>query len=147
MNSGVRPGAQPVQQMRDLLPVIDLLEIQQFDGRPGQHHAVGLFRRLQPPVERTEMRRVGVLAPVARRKRERERDVRAGKAELAGDLALGLLLFGHEVDQQHAPRRPVVGEERHALARKLSRRRQPLGKPDRHQPAFLSARRRSQSST
>ena len=137
---GVHVGGGPLHDAAQLVPVVDVLELVQLDGRAGDDHAVVavIFDLVERAIERLQV----LLGDVARLMRDGVQqlhlDLQRGVGQLAHDLSLGLDLLRHEVEQQHAQRADVLmhgsmlGHDEDVLAFQLLGRGQLVGDPDWH---------------
>ena len=100
---GVHVRGGPCHDLRKLVPVVHVLEVQQLDGRAGDDHAVEMLvlDLVERGVERFQMLRGHVFGLVAGRLQQAHLYLERRVGQLAHDLRLGDDLRGHEVEQQH----------------------------------------------
>ena len=89
----------PVHDARELIPVIDVVEIEQLDGRARDDEAVEvlIFHVVEGDVERFQVLFGDVFRDVALRAEELHLDLQRRVRELSQDLRLGGDFGGHEV--------------------------------------------------
>ena len=99
MQSGMDVRLRPVHDARELIPVIDVVEIEQLDGRTRDDEAVEMlvFHVVEGDVERFQVLFGDVLRDVALRAEELHLDLQRRVRELSQDLRLSGDFGGHEV--------------------------------------------------
>ena len=99
MQGGVDVRLRPIHDARELFPVIDVVEIEQLDGRACDDEAVEVlvFHVVEGDVERFQVLFGDVFRDVALRTEELHLDLQRRVRELSQDLRLGGDLGGHEV--------------------------------------------------
>ena len=133
-------GLGPVEDLGQLLPVGDVLEVEQLDRRAGDDQPVELARaRLgEGLVEGGHVLVRGIARAVLGHADEREFDLERRRADDPGDLGFGLDLLRHQVYQPDLERadvlaqRRLLGHHHHALARQHVMGGQVLGDLDGH---------------
>ena len=100
----------PVHDAAELVPVVDVLEIEQLHRRAGDDHAVvaTILDLVECGVERLEVLLGDVFGRVAGGLQQLDLDLQRGVGQLAQDLRLGRDLGGHEIEQQHVQRADVL---------------------------------------
>ena len=137
---GMDVGLRPVEDLAQLVPVGDGLEIQMLDRRAGDDQPVELLARhlAERAVERRHVLGGGVAGLVPGHPDQLEVDLQGCRADQPGELVLGLDLLRHQV-QKPDPERPdilrgrAVGRHHHhALAVQHVEGGQVGGQGDRH---------------
>ena len=143
----VHVGLGPVEDLAQLVPVADRLEVEVLDRRAGDDEPVeaALARLAERLVEGLEVRGRGVLRLVLGHADQRQLDLQRRRADDAGELGLGLHLLRHQVEEPDLQRADVLAQRRllrhdhHALAPEHVVGGQGRGDLDRH-AAGASAR-------
>ncbi len=133
-------GLRPVEDLRELVPVGDILVGQVLDRRAGDDQPVelALARHLERQVERLHMLGRGVPRLVPRHPDQRELDLQGRRADQPGELRLRRHLLRHQVEQRDLqrpdvlPARRLLAHHHHALAPEDLDGRQGFGDLDRH---------------
>ena len=119
----------PIHDARELVPVIDLLELKLLDRGPGDDQAVVVVELdlAEGAVERLEMGGGDVLRLMAAGTQQLDLNLERRVGELAHDLRLGGELGGHEVQHEHPEGTDVLvegselGHDEYVLALELRR--------------------------
>lgn len=136
-------GLGPLHDLAELLPVINILELHQFDGRASDDETVVFFVTdlVEGAVEGKQMilGRMGGFVGFGLHKVDFNLKRSVGQA--AQDLSLGHDLERHEVEQADAQRtdilgeRTVLGHNKYIFAFQHSACRKAVGNFDRHKQA------------
>ena len=140
MQRGVHIRSGPRHDLRKLVPVVHVLEVQQLHGRAGDDHAIEVlaFDLVERGVERFQMLLGHVFGLMAGRLQQAHLYLERRVGQLAHDLRLGDDLRGHEVEQQHFQGTDVLvhgaelGHHEDVLAFEDVGRGQRVGYFDRH---------------
>ena len=110
VQSGVHVGLAPCHDAAQLVPVVDILEIEQFNrcARDDQAVEALLFDLVERTVEHREVLFGHILRFMACHAQKLDIDLQGRVRELAQDLGLGDDLGRHEVQKQKAQRTDVL---------------------------------------